>query len=50
MTWKLLGDTRPQVNMSASKSLHCQPGNDSIIDAFTETCDVLQDPLAICNR
>jgi hypothetical protein len=36
--------------MSASKSLHCQPGNDSIIDTFTETCDVLQDHLAICNR
>jgi hypothetical protein len=50
MTWKLLGDTRPEVNMNASKSLHFQPGNTSTIDAITETCDDLQDHLTICHR
>jgi hypothetical protein len=48
--WKLSGDARPEVNINASKSLHCQPGNTSIIDALTETSAVLQYPMAICHR
>lgn len=50
ITWKLSGDTKLEVNMNDLELLHYQPGNTSTIDALTETCDVLQDHLAICHR